>query len=257
MRKPPRRFSGFAFWDGLGLGVFLGALVSIGLFACLTSEITFLINNSVGFAAIIASLFAAGLALKASRSQLDHSVEVEAQNRINLLIAEKSELPSALSGLISTSKEQIERIVEFDRVNQGSRPPISHDSFSVIKKCIQYADPISQEWLALILMQYQVLAARAEKPLKGTISMQGPQDDNGHHLISSAMDWAEFHAILAHIFGYARGKETIPDSFNSADIHIPFSLRRSAISSSQDFEAAIASRVALRKNAMPSDWFEK
>jgi len=254
--KPLRWWYSFPFWDGLGLGLLVGIVTMLIVF-WLTDEKSELISkNIVSFFAIIASLSAALISLEGVRSRLNHDIEKKEDETSNLLIAAKAELPSALSTLSGIAQEQVEHIVSAERPLKRPQLDLRPDAFDAIKECIKYADPISQNWLALILMRYQVVVARAKPGLRGTLKLTGQQDLDGINLISAALDWAEYKAIVENAFEFARNTEKTIGTFDAKNISSSFFTLPILRNGTPDFSEALDRCIQHRKNAMPRDWFK-
>ncbi len=253
-----KRFTGIAFWDGLGLGVFIGVICSIILFCLLGSGIQFLEDNAVGFFATLATLLAATLALIAIRTQINHANTLDKDRNKNMLIAAKSDLPNAISSLMKLSVTQIKYNAKFMDPNpfDSAKFEYYHPSFPTIKECIPFADPISQKWLALIIKEYQVLVARSDDELTGVIAHPPAQQTlDGYNLISSTLDWAEFYAILEHILDYSRSKTSIvSNSFNSGRIGAALTLSEVFVDDIPSFVEQLEGRRKRYANVNVDHW---
>ena len=253
--KPNRWWHGFPFWDGLGLGLLLGIVSTMAVFWIGGAEKGIIQEKITSFFAIIASLSAALISLGGMRSRLNHDIEKKDEETANLLIAAKAELPSALSALTIIAQKQVEHIVSTPRSRNRPQLDLRPEAFDAIKECIRYADPKSQKWLALIMARYQVVVARAEPTLIGTLTTSGQQSLDGINLISAALDWAEYKAIVENAFNFARNEETIIFSFEAQRISSSFFTLPISTNGTPNFSEALHGRIERRKNAVPSDWF--
>lgn len=140
-------------------------------------------------------------------------------------MAAKTVLPLALSDIAALASNNAR--LNFDPNDLiGSHPPattpreIGVDTITVLRDCIEYADPVDGEALGDLIRTYQVLWARAGRSARGQKLESNKADITGdHEMLSEAFNWAALHAMVDRIFPYGRGEtEGIPEEFEPTAI---------------------------------------
>lgn len=234
------RFRSFDFWDGVVFGVAvstIAALMAVIVFGAFPRELWSVLATlaSVPIAAI-----AAWIALSATRYQINHA-------RIQDLEATKAVLPLALSRAISVAKngmayasgsavgtrQQIEEALSLDDSVIGT-----------FRDCIRAADPVTREWLKVLIARYQVYHARMDwwcqsaAPANngGLLSLVPERED-------AIMDWATFHALVEHFYPFARGMtESVPRRLDGTRLRSAYFLHLFHLGFHPTFQARIDKR---------------
>jgi hypothetical protein len=205
-----KRFKGFEFWDGAVFGAFVAlevAFITAWSWDYFDDQYWNIVSR---FIAVPVSLIGAFIALTTTRFQISY-------NRNNDLEAWRAVLPLALSELIRISKNGL--LIAADQAPVGSSPhellKLSPEALKTLQECIRSSDPVSREWLKVLVARYQVYYVRAEgldqspPPSEGADGVTHFNPEREDALI----DWATFFALVEHHFEYARGVSNQCDTY--------------------------------------------
>lgn len=208
------------------LGALIGFFIGAGFIVLLGSEFSDnLIRYGTYGLAIVATLFASGLALVGVFANLNNQQEIERNQRDQALFAARAVLSLTLSALHQKSilgfdiamdidqlrKEDIEvRIEKLDTLR------ISKEYIEQIKDCIECSDGTAQDWLMLIPAYWQVSIARLEGVVLDTNLFA---DD--YQNANRAVEWLAIKSMISQLFEFARLGNAPPDEMSIERISVP------------------------------------
>lgn len=234
------RFRSFDFWDGAVFGVAvstIAALIAVIVFGAIPKEHWSVLATltSVPIAAI-----AAWIALHATRYQINYA-------RVQDLEAARAVLPLALSRAISVAKSGMEYASgSAVGTRQQIEEALSLDEavISIFRDCIRAADPVTREWLQVLIARYQVYHARMDTWCQsavpanngGVLSLVTQRED-------AIMDWATFHALVEHFYPFARRMtEAVPRRLDATRLRSAYFLHLFHLDFHPTFQARIDRR---------------
>jgi hypothetical protein len=160
----------------------------------------------------IGALGAAWLALLGVQRQIRHASELEDRRRKASLMAAKTVLPLALSDMAALSSNNA-RLNFNPGALLGSHSParslreLDGETLTVLRDCIEFADPIDGQALGDIIRTYQVLWARAGHRNRSR-KLEPYKEDiaSDHDMLVEALNWAALYAMVNRTFAYGRGE---------------------------------------------------
>lgn len=214
------RFKSFDFWDGAVFGATIATLLGLAL-AYLFAEYA---RETWGIIARLIVIPVAGvgalIALWSTRYQITHAREQD-------LEAARAVLPLALSRAISVAKKGMAYAsgqLSGSRTEIEDALALDESVIQVLRDCVRSSDPLTREWLQVLIGRYQVYFARldgwSDEPspviVAGKLDLSNDRQD-------AIMDWATFHAIVEHFFSYARGLDkAVPRRLREGRISSPY-----------------------------------
>jgi hypothetical protein len=211
--------SWFGFLQNFPLGIFLGFVAAIFLFWLLGADLSEDLTNYGTY------LLTASASLLASAVAFATVIWNGEKQREQRLFASRASLPMALSRLIDLSKRGIDYSLRDNAfLNDPSNAReveksllIPDGVMSILKDCMENeSDPDTRLWFARLLSSHQVYFAR----LTGMISDRNIRASDLYRA-QHASEWCMFHALVEHLFDYAR-KGTKPEKHLSQDrVDIP------------------------------------
>lgn len=257
-----KRFSGFEFWDGAVFGALVGVVATLGLswgLAVLSIEYW---SVSGDIFAVVGVLFAALIALKGVRSQIETQLKINEENRKQELEAYRATLPLAISQLVTISINGMRASLSVNSTVQISSEEVEEmlgmpeGVLDTLRNCIKSSDEISQRWLSSIISNYQIYYSRSRKlPSMALPHTEGMDKRAEHARLDLALDWATLHALVEHVFGFSRGSaDTIPVLLNAERINSALWLEGIVLDEYHDFETLVEARVKRLGMAEVSDF---
>lgn len=236
------RFRSFDFWDGTVFGVAvstIAALLSVIAFGETPQQHWSVLATltTVPIAAV-----AAWIALHATRYQINNA-------RVQDLEAARAVLPLALSRAISVAKSGMEYASgSAVGTRQEIENALSLDEavIGIFRDCIRAADPITRQWLQVLIARYQVYHSRMD----GWCQSAAPVNNGGVLSLAperqdAIMDWATFHALVEHFYPFARGmSEAVPERLDGRRLRSAYFLHLFHLSFDPAFQARIDHRNA-------------
>jgi hypothetical protein len=211
--------SWFRFLQNFPFGIFLGFIAAMGLFWFLGADLS---EDLTRYGTYILTALASLLASAVAFATVIWNGEKQREQR---LFASRASLPMALSSLIDLSKRGIDYSLRDNAfLNNPSNAReveksllIPSEIIGILKDCIENeSDLDTQLWFARLLSSHQVYYAR----LTGLISDRYVRA-NDHYRVQHASEWCMFHALVEHLFDYAR-KGTKPEKHLGEDrVDIP------------------------------------
>lgn len=203
--------------DGFALGVLVGSLFLIVLFWASENSASELISsNFVQFATILSSIFAAWLALRGIRAQVETSWEQERARRGASLAAAKASLPLALSQLHGIAKRGAEVNLRLQNGKDCSRIAeelqLPHEAISVLKQNIEYASEVNAQRISALIRNYQILNSR-------TIEWVNENRETEAFNLEGALDWVVLLRMIGNCFEYARDQsDEVSDNLENLNL---------------------------------------
>ncbi len=190
---------------GASFGVFMGAIFIIVIQGEWPDGLQR--YGTYGITAIV-TLLASGIALTTAIWNTETA-------RRRKLKAAKASLPLALSRLIQIARNGVQISMEdnafFNDPDNASlieeRLAIPDGVFATLKECIEFGDETSAQWLTNIIAHYQVYKARL-------VGLAADRNMNpiDHYRAQHAAEWIFWHAMVSHLFGFARGKGAVENA---------------------------------------------
>ncbi|KPP83328.1 MAG: hypothetical protein HLUCCO07_12695 [Rhodobacteraceae bacterium HLUCCO07] len=190
---------------GASFGVFMGAIFIIVIQGEWPDDLQR--YGTYGITAIV-TLLASAIALTTAIWNTETA-------RHRKLKAAKASLPLALSRLIETARNGVQISMEDDAFFNDpenayfieKRLAIPNEVFNTLKECIEFGDETSAQWLTNIIAHYQVYKARL---VNLTADRNMPPHDV--YRAEHAAEWIFWHAMVSHLFDFARGEDTVENA---------------------------------------------
>ncbi|MBI1218905.1 MAG: hypothetical protein GC186_10185 [Rhodobacteraceae bacterium] len=175
-------------------------------------------TNLITIATTATTLMVGALALMGTIHTIENQNNIYQQNRLRDLAAARATMPLALRELSLAAKVGIRTA---SRPSDASRPPyeeirsdlnVSEDTIETLQKCIRFADDLTSQWLAIIISHYQIYLSRMDSFNPGPPMVDGNGLRNlTNGQIEAIVDWATLHALVDHLFPFARGANSNAD----------------------------------------------
>ncbi len=241
-RRLKGRYKSFDFWDGTIFGVTIAtiaALITALIFGSIPKEHW---SSLATLFAVPVAAASALIALAATRFQINYA-------RAQDLEAARAVLPLALSRAISVARSGL---LYASGAMVGTRREIE-DALAlddrvieILKDCVRSADPMTRQWLQVLIARYQVYYARVD----GWCEETAPNNSGLYLSIvperqDAIMDWAIFHALVEHFYPYARGmSETVPRDLDGERLRSPYTLHLFQFEFDATFQERIDRRIS-------------
>lgn len=216
------------FLDRFTSGLLVGAIFSIVCFWLFTSELDEkIVDRAFDFGEYLVAISAAFLALRGIRQQIEANRSEQLESRQRELIAARALLPLALTEFIKVTRRGMDLALKNDDFYNDAENleivsndlELNPEIISILRDCIMPANRNNQRWISICIARYQVARSR----LLGSIG-----DPNlvvtDHNRMSLAFDWAVLHALVEHLFEFARGGDGVEEHLNLENIHLPINL---------------------------------
>lgn len=207
------KYKSFDSIHGIAFGSFITSIVFILFIAAFNSDVDDIHHQYyIAFFITLSTIFAASLALRASRAQLNHANNLERQRIEHSVNAASAMLPLALSNIASACMHNIRRNfdarnLEFGAVQAEYFQSIDSETMSIIKECIPYSSKNLRQYLLIIIRTYQVLRARDSTiSIERLIATNNAAIGIDHNRATDVLNWAALHAQTEHLFAYSRGE---------------------------------------------------
>lgn len=211
--------------NNISIGAFCGACLGVCFMLLIESPLSenYVKYGTYGIGALVA-LLGSGLALAGVLASIENQNQNIRSEKTASNKAAKAVLPLALSRLSEIANKASEISLSDDdffddpaNVEIVKRElEIGDATIGTLKECIEFSDPMTQEWISLALAHYQVARSR----LVASIAVDGflvTNETRADHVF----DWELTRAIVEHLFEYARGsKDRPPETLEPANIGI-------------------------------------
>ena len=210
------RFRSFDFWDGTVFGAALmSVLFSVGVwaFVSLGPEHWAWLATLL---AIPAALIGAGIALWTTRYQMNRQREQDlASARAVLPLVVSRVCTYCISGVqFFGDPYSDQNLNEWENIE--SKLQFSSEDLSALRDAIRVVDPITREWISILIARYQVAMSRSRDFLSyhHPGRAQTSANDMTKILLKNIphvlFDWSLLYAISENMFEFARGgKESV------------------------------------------------
>lgn len=234
----------------LPIGVFAGFLAGILFSLFLGAEIGAELTRYGTFVlSALATLLASGAAL----ATVIWNTE---QQRYRKLEAARAMLPMALRTLSEIATKGIDYSLKDEaflknpanarEVEDALHFPV--EIIEVFRACIENAEPDTRLWFAHTISHYQVYRSR----LLDMIGLPNLVEVENHGF-SCAFDWCVYHALVAHLYDYARTGRPPSETISRENISAPFNL--SLDHSFRTYFVKHRSRYASDGDVLDANWF--
>ena len=206
-------------------GLFVGAALALLLATTIDGDVgEELAKNRTYIFSALMTLIAASIALAGVLFNTGNQSALNERNRLAHLKAAKAVLPLALSHMNQVARKGLEFSLQtldlyHDKENLKTVKAaldLGDSVLPTLRDCIEYADPVSGDWLSLIIQKYQLCFARLLGAMEDDGAILG-EDSPAYH----AVDWVELLAFIDHIWPYARAEQPVPNLLEAAKICMP------------------------------------
>ncbi|NIY77974.1 hypothetical protein HCZ23_00620 [Celeribacter sp. HF31] len=210
--------SWFRFLRNFPFGIFLGFIAAMGLFWFLEADLN---DDLTRYGTYILTALASLLASAAAFATAVWNTERQREARLR---AARAALPMALTHLISVARSGIDYSLksnifldDSDNLEEVSNAiEIPPSILEILRSCIENSDEETGLWLSLTISRYQVYRSRLLGLIEDT---NMPSSD--FYRSSYAANWSLYHAIVEHLFRYAREGIRPEASFETQRLHSP------------------------------------
>lgn len=193
------------FFDGMALGIVIGTLFALAACWAISNLKAELAQSWVSFGAVIATIFAAYLALKGNKETINHSRQQERERDRNSFLSARAMLPVILSELLLVSKSHMSAYMEGTENTVIEKEVLSERSFDILRECIRYGKPELRDYLFEIIASYQILLARfnVNEPQIGMRNTKLTAYDRKERS-RAILEWLAFQKLVENLFEFAR-----------------------------------------------------
>jgi hypothetical protein len=209
----------FEFLKNFPFGIFVGFIAAMGLFWFLGADLS---DDLTKYGTYILTALASLLASAVAFATVVWNGEKQREQH---LFASRASLPMALSSLIDLSKRGIDYSLRDNAfLNNPSNAReveksllIPSEVMGILKDCIENeSDPDTQLWFARLLSSHQVYFARLTSLISDRHILA-----NDLYRAQHASEWCMFHALVEHLFDYARNGTKPEKHLREGRVRIP------------------------------------